>query len=152
MGLKTNHEAIRGVRSRKGVLNGCDVSRTGANQLTMSAGLVKFGLVAADITALGGQMLNEGGAEKAATLATFDSTALADGKYVLFLKTDGTLSTTPEAETALTDGPLMAINVPGTNPLALRLDTPSVRLGQFTKAAGAIAATGAIEYTVREDA
>jgi hypothetical protein len=116
----------------------------------MSAGRAKFGLTAADITAKAGQMLNEGGAEKDLALATFNSTALADGSYVLFLKTDGTLDTTPEAETALTDGPMMALNVPGTNPLALRLDTPSVRLCKFTKASGAIAATGAIFYDVRE--
>jgi hypothetical protein len=118
----------------------------------MSAGRVKFGLTAADIAAKGGQMLNEGGAEKDVSLVTFNSTALADGNYVLFLKTDGTLDTNPEPETALTDGPMVAINVPGTNPLALRLDTPSVRLCRFVKASGAIAATGAIFYDVRETA
>jgi hypothetical protein len=153
MGLRFDHEAIRNVRSGKGVLSGLDVTRTGANQLTVGTGRARMGIDAARYTALGEQYLNEGGAELTLTVAvTFDSTALADGTYSLYLLTGGTASNTAEAAVVLTDGPLMNVNMPGltVSPNTMDLGSPSVKLCSFTKAAGAIAGNTSISYVGRE--
>ncbi len=150
MGLKTNHEGIRNVRSGKGVMDGCQVSRSAANTLSMTAGRVKFGLTSARIAALNDQQMNEGGVQQAVSATTFDASALtADRKYVLYIKTDGSLAVTPEAGAALTEGPMVLFNVPGVSPApnVEVLHTPSVRLCSFKKTAGDVTD---IDYDMRE--
>lgn len=147
MGLKTNHEAIRGVRSGKGVIDGCTLSKTAANTITVAAGRVKLGMTADDYTANGGQFLNEGGAELAFAGDTFDTSSLdLDEAFLLYLKTNGTLSVTPDARTQLADGPLVSLNnVGASNINAEALDTPSVRLGSFVRSSAlATQATGTV--------
>jgi hypothetical protein len=153
MGLRFDHEAIRNVRSGKGVLSGLDVTRTGANQLTVSTGRARMGITSAQLTALNDQQLNEGGPELTLTAAvTYDSTALADGTYTLYLLTNGTADETAEAAVFMTEGPMVLVNQPGlTNaPNVMDLGTPSVKLCTFTKAAGAIAGNTSISYVGRE--
>lgn len=150
MGLQYGFENIRNVRSGKGVFNGCDVTNTG-NTLNMTAGRVKFGITAANYTALGEQYINEGGTEQAVLAASYNAAALADGTYVLFLRTDGTLDIAGEAETQLPKGPMITVNQPGLTPSpnVMTLDTPSIRLCQFTKTAGNVVASS-ISYNQRE--
>ena len=155
MGLTFDNEAIRGVRRKKGVFSGCDVTKDGVDpaELDMSAGRVKFGLVAADLTALGKQQLNEGGAEKTVAAAVFSVAALDDGTHTLYLKTDGTLAVTPEAGVALNDGPMMLANDPGltTSPNVEVLRSPSILLCSFQVDTGEVV-DDSISYLRRETA
>lgn len=153
MGFKYSHEAIRNVRSRKGVMRGLDVTSAAAGaELAVTAGRAKFGMKTADI--VNEQTLNEGGPEQeVAAPANLVVSALADGYYTLFLKTDGTLATTPEAETVLSDGPAFNVNHPdaSVSPNAMSLGTPSIQLCQFKMASSAVVA-GSITYAQREEA
>lgn len=163
MGLQYNFENIRNVRSGKGVYSGCEVSRSAANELTVTAGRVKFGLTPANVTALTGQELNEGGTETATAQAVLNVAALPDGNYTLYMKTDASLATDPpfdindpfdpflkDADTLLLAGPLVTLNNVGTTGVNARnLGTPSVALCRFTITADDVVASS-ISYNVRE--
>jgi hypothetical protein len=151
MGMRYPHEAIRNVRSTKGIYSGCEITKSAANTLNMSAGRVKFGQTAANITANNGQFLNEGGTQQSVSATSLNTAALADGIYSLFLRTDGTIDTTAETKTNLDKGPLVTLNNVGTStsPNVTALDFPSIRLGSFTKSAGDVVAAS-INYDGRE--